>query len=315
MNKFILAILLSIVSCQLSIVSCFAQSKNDFSVSIDPSIIEIEATAPSSPEVNIKLTNKTEKEISFDLELLPFSMENSGQIKYLGKDESKAIIARIKNRIKVYDAGIAITAVKLVPLESKILKLKVDVDQNLASGDYYLALVFSTQNITAQKSTVASKGGIASLVLLSIAPGKTMGRIAEFSSPFITSGPVPFKLMVGNDSNHYVIPRGRIKITDMFGKSVGRVDILPQYILANSNRLLIDSKKAGLADQTLVWPEKFLLGIYRAELTLNMSEKGPTYTRTIMFASFPVLIVMGITAIAFIASGIIIKAIRRRQRK
>lgn len=314
MKKVLMVLLLLIVSCQLSVVSCFAQSKNDFSVSIDPSIIEVEATAPSSPEVNIKLTNKTEKEISLDLQLLPFTMEDNGQIKYLGQDESKAITTQIKNRIKIYDAGIAITAVKLVPLESKLLKLKIDVDPNLASGDYYLALVFSSQDTAKQKSTVASKGGIASLLLLSVAPGKTVGRIVEFSSPFVTRGPVSFRLMVGNDSNHYVIPRGRIKITDMFGKNVGRVDILPQYILSNSNRYLVDSKKVGLASHTLLWPEKFLLGIYRAEVTVNLSEKGPAYTRTITFVSFPILITLAITAITFIASGVIVKALRKKRK-
>lgn len=293
----------------------YAAQKQDFSLSIDPSIIEVQATPPSTPEIKIRLSNKTETEANLSINMLPFRMENDGRITYLSAAETKGTVSRIKDHFKVYDGITAVGGIKLAPLESKQLNLKIDVDNNLTSGDYYLAIVFSSQSKSGdQKTTVASTGGIASLLLLSVSPGSTSGRIAEYSSPLLTNGPVPFKLLVGNDSNHYIIPRGRIKITDMFGKNVGRVDILPQYILANSNRYLTDSKKLGIGQQTLVWPEKFLLGIYTAELTLNLSEKGPIYTRTIRFVSFPVLIVLAISIIIFVICGIILKVLRKKQK-
>src|SRR6185312_6850779 len=138
-----------------------------------------------------------------------------------------------------------------------------------------------------QQSNSAVAGGISTNVLLSIGPsGKTTGNIEEFSAPiFTTGGPVPFSLKVSNTSKHFISPQGTILIKNMFGQTIGKVDLLPVNILSNTSRFL-PSKNA--LDTHAIWPEKFLLGPYSATLTLALSDQGPVYYRTIYFFALPI---------------------------
>jgi hypothetical protein len=76
----------------------------------------------------------------------------------------------------------------------------------------------------------------------------------------------------------------------MFRQAVGKVNLLPVNILSNSIRRLPDSLQGKVSDKdygqikgtveknkypVAVWPEKFLLGVYKATVTLSLSDQGP----------------------------------------
>jgi len=83
----------------------------------------------------------------------------------------------------------------------------------------------------------------------------------------------------------------------MFGQKVGKIVVPKEVLLAGTTRTFTgtnpnafaNNETGVAADQQLVWPEHFLLGEYSATLTLSLSDKGPTYTRTIHFLAIPLI--------------------------
>jgi hypothetical protein len=177
-------------------------------------------------------------------------------------------------------------------------------------GDYYFSIIFLNEGHE-QTNTSSSTlpAGIGTNVLLSVGPkGKTNGQILDFRAPFfVTHGPLPFTLLFRNTGDHFIAPTGEITIKNIFGKTVGKLAILPQYVLAQSSRYLVDDEQASLSAQTetaleslktdhpvALWQEKYLFGLYQAKATITL-DGGPTLTKTIHFFALPVPFIAGIS--------------------
>jgi hypothetical protein len=249
--------------------------------------------------------NFTSLSVPLTISLQPFTAGQSenGNITY--PETVNYADPYLPERIQVLDGNNSIGDLVLAPQQKKDLTLEVQIPSNEAKGDYYLSLVFTTNagNATNVNSSQAS-GAIASNILLSIGPfGKAQGYIEDFSTPFfIGKGPVPFSVRVKNSGDHYITPTGKIEIKNMFGQTIGKVDLLPVNILANTIRRLPDSAQSDPNSQdyqnikavidsnsfpVAVWPEKFLVGPYTATLTLSLSDSGPLFTKQVMFFAFP----------------------------
>jgi len=281
----------------------FAQSVD---LGIYPPVFQIQASAPSDVKIPFSIQNFTDSSIPLTISLKPFTADpaENGNIIFL--DTANSPDPFLPQRIQVLDGDNSIGNLILPPQQKKDLTLEVQIPSNEPKGDYYLSLIFSsnTERLNNRSSSQATIG-IASNILLSIGPvGKTQGQIADFSTPFLVGkGPIPFTLRVKNTSDHYITPKGTITIKNMFGQTIGKVNLLPVNILASTIRRIPDSTQSS--PTTAVWPEKFLVGPYTATLTLALSDSGPLFTRNIMFFAFPleyliaILLIIGL--IIFIA--------------
>jgi hypothetical protein len=312
----------------LLLASCFlllASSAHAQSVDLGiyPPVFQIQATTPSDVKIPFFIQNFTNSSIPLTLSLQPFTANQTenGDITYL--DTANYADPFLPERIQVLDGDNAIGNLTLSPQQKKDLTLEVQIPGNEPKGDYYLSLIFSsgTVNLNNANSSQAS-AAIASNILLSIGPvGPTQGYIEDFSTPFfVTKGPIPFTVRVKNSSDHYITPTGNITIKNMFGQTIGRVNLLSVNILANTIRRLPDSMQSDLNSKdyqnikdtidnnsypVAIWPEKFLVGPYTATLTLSLSDSGPLFTKQIVFFAFPleylaaILLIIGL--IIFIA--------------
>jgi hypothetical protein len=318
--KIVLIILFSLIFNLKSVPVVHAQNVD---LGIYPPVFQIQATTPSDVKIPFFVQNFTSSSVPLTISLQPFtsSQTENGSITYL--DTVSYADPYLPERIQVLDGNNSIGDLILAPQQKKDLTLEVQIPSNEAKGDYYLSLVFTTNagNSTNANSSQAS-GAIASNILLSIGPfGKAQGYIEDFSTPFFVSkGPVPFSVRVKNSGDHYITPTGNIEIKNMFGQTIGKVDLLPVNILANTIRRLPDSAQSDPNSQdyqnikavidnnsfpVVVWPEKFLVGPYTATLSLSLSDSGPLFTKQIMFFAFPleylVAILLIIGLIIFIA--------------
>jgi hypothetical protein len=290
---------------------------------IYPPVFQIQATAPSDVKIPFFIQNFTSSSIPLTISLQPFTSDQTenGSITYL--DAVNYADPYLPERIQVLDGDNSIGDLILAPQQKKDLTLEVQIPSNEPKGDYYLSLIFTTNpNKATNANSSQASGAIASNILLSIGPfGKTQGYIEDFSTPFFVSkGPVPFSVRVKNSGDHYITPTGKIEIKNMFGQTIGKVDLLPVNILANTIRRLPDSAQSNPNSQdyqnikavidnnsfpVAVWPEKFLVGPYTATLSLSLSDSGPLFTKQIMFFAFPleylVAILLIIGLIIFIA--------------
>jgi hypothetical protein len=216
---------------------------------------------------------------------------------------------------------VPVESITLGPKQQKTLSMKVNIPEDITISDYYFSIIFVSTNsrITESNSSI-NQIGIATNVLLSVGQKETPKIVLEeFStSNFFEKGPVPFTVRIKNEGIHLINPKGEITIKNVFGQTIGKLNLTSVNILFDSIRAIpndiytqelklegnSNAKKSSVDFKrpVVLWKENFLLGIYTATLNLNISDEGPTITKTIRFFAFPIeiLIIIVIAIIAFI---------------
>ena len=282
------------------------------SLGVFPPVIHIEIQPPASITSPITIENYGDQAVSLDILFKPFVAKNEdGEVSYIAQNETmQGENPLIFQEMQVLDNGHRVNNITLSPGQQKTLNLHIGIPKEETLSDYYFSILFVSQ--TASSETLNNSqnlGGIATNVLLSIGPkGEAKGIIQEFSSPFFAEkGPVPFNVRVKNTGSHLITPQGTILIKNMFGQTVGKVNLLPVNILALSTRAIPDSLQSPdstpsstINPRVAYWPENFILGPYTATLTIALSDKGPLFTRTTYFVGFPLQTLIGLLLILFV---------------
>jgi len=319
--------LLAILTFNFFLFTCNPSKANAEGVSLklSPSLLQIKAQAPVEIKAPLTIENLSDNSVSLKTQFKLFKGNANGQVEILSdKDNHSDIFSKIQLTEKDSPLG----TLSLGPKQKKDLNLKISIPEGQISSDYYFSLIFVSQPDSTQQNPAGPSGqnsfsnlsgGIAMNIILSIGPkssprdeaGKASGSIEEFSSPeFLQGGPVSFNLRVKNSGAHFVSPKGTIYIRNMFGQTIGKIDLPAQNILANSTRSLTNDNSVS---NSAVWPEKFLLGFYTANLSLDLSPHGPTLTKTTQFAAFPLKLGIGI-ALGIILFLIIYKRVKLKMK-
>ncbi len=293
-------------------------SAQTVSLGVYPPIFTIKTTPPADINSPFLIKNFTDNTVEMTISLKPFKSgpDNNGELIFL--DPGQPVPGNdplIFQKMHVFDQNRSITTITLAPQEAKQLELRMSLPQDEPASDYYFTILFTTNAIGNDQSNVSAiAGGIGINVLLSIGPDTpTTGFIKEFSSPiFVQKGPVPFTVEVQNNSTHFINPKGTILIQNIFGQFVGRLGILPVNILEHTSRFIPDDKNLNSTQE--IWPEKFLLGLYKAKLTVALSDTGPLFTKTIYFFALPAEAIIAVMLL-IILSTIIIVRVRERLKK
>lgn len=302
------------------------------SLSIDPPIIAVNALPPSTATSNLTVQNKSDSELNLKIELRPFKAKGeNGELEFLETASTEyANKALFLKNIEILENGVVIKTLTLGPKQEKKLDINITIPEDSSISDYYFSIVFiSDNNASPTSNATLNELGIATNVLLSIGAKETPDAvITDFSTGlFFESGPVPFTLRVKNKGSHFIKPKGEILIKNMFGQSIGKLDILRSNILSSSTRALANAaylqdlrSQEALGEKTksdlnfqnpkVLWKEGFLLGFYTASLALSLSNDGPVFVKQIHFFAFPFqgLIIIVIALIAFIVIRNRIKA-------
>ena len=317
--------LIIIISLILNLKFVPAAHAAGLSLGIFPPILQIQATPPTEIKSKILIENLGDDPVDLKIGLKPFiaSDKENGQVNY--SSDYNLADPFIFDKMQILDGNSSIDSITLAPGQKKELTLEIALPQNEILGDYYFSIIFISANTpTANSNISGAAAGIATNVLLSIGPkGPTQGNIEEFSAPvFKTHGPVPFTVRIRNTSDHFITTKGDIVIKNMFGQSVGKVDLLPVNILSQSVRSIPDSLQSPdanpppslksyfllLKTTAAVWPETFLFGPYTATLTIALSDQGPLYRKTVNLYALPTETLFGILIVILIITVIIIRA-------
>lgn len=309
--------LLVVLVCIGSIL-CTPAHAQELSLSISPPIIQIDATPPTSIKTKIAITNGSDDPVDLTIEVKPFkqSEDNNGQVEFL--DESNGFPGNdplIYEKMEMLDENnTSVNELMLSPKQEKQLILHIVLPKDEPSGDYYFTVLFTSKdNVIDQENASHVIGGIGTNVLLSIGPKKpTTGALDRFSVPFfLTHGPVPFSVLIGNTSDHFIVPKGNIVITNMYKQIVGKLNLLPVNVLAKSQRYIPSDTTS---DTKAVWNEKILFGFYSAKLSVLLSQEGPLFEKTIYFVAMPVQGFIYIGLALLIIIFIIIRVKKRLRR-
>jgi hypothetical protein len=315
MKKLSLALLVMFLFSQIA----FAQEKNQFSLGVYPSLLEITAEPPSNINTGVTIENKSQNKINLNIVFRPFkaATSNDGQIEFLPDNTSTGADASIFQKIKVYDGEAEVKKITLAPLESRSLSLRINLDQATEPSDYYFSLLFVSDQTENKISSTQAIGGIGTNVLLSVGNRqKAAGYIAEFDAPFlITGNSTPFTLAVQNSTGQLINPSAQILIYDMFGRKAGELTLPPQYILANTKRYLknqeVNDEQAKIKSQEesplVLWKRSFLFGVYKADASVTLSDGQKPLRSSIIFVALPIYLIFALSFFSFIAISVYIR--------
>jgi|SRR3989344_2190871 len=266
-----------------------------YSLSIYPTIIKIKANPPALVKTGVRIKNLSENPVELGYVLKPFVADdnNSGQVKYLLYSDYTSKNFNFVKRVKIMEDNQAIPKIMLSPKQEKNLTILIDLPREEEHEDHYFSIVFLTQNqdkLGSNYSRIIE--GIGTNVLISIKPQGYKANIIDFStSPFISQGPVKFNLKIENIGKNFITTSGYIIINNIFGQTVGKIDLRQANILGKS--------ALEILKDDVVWQEKFLLGIYTAELYLNYNDSTNLY-REIRFIAIPIKLLAILTIAGFI---------------
>jgi hypothetical protein len=314
-----LAVLLSfLVICLFVPFFSASAVSNEITISITPSIMEELVNPGDVLTREIRLTNRSNEEITFYPYLKDFTAAAEDE---MGKARLIVPGSETGNFISSW-INISIDGIKLAPGQEQAIPFSINIPDNVGPGGYYGAVVFGTQAPKA-KPGAGDKGAsigvaeqAAALVLLQIA-GKADERadIREFKTDkntYDTPFTVNFSTKIQNLGNVHVKPMGVIEITDMFGKKVATLTVNDKggNILPKSTRLFSST-----------WKDNFGFGRYRAVLALSYgtpADKGGEGRKTLtMFWYFwvmpmKILVSVGASLLVFIALFIVFLRVYRR---
>ena len=313
-----------LVTCYLLLVTAPSANAESLSLSIDPSIIVINAIPPTTATNSLSIQNKGDTQVTLQIQLKPFKAKGeNGELEY-SKESSQ-----IFKNIQIMGADVPVESTRLGPRQQKNLTLTINIPQdtnisarppatlpnqsntNQASvagevgRDYYFSIVFVSTNTSAiESSSSLNQIGIVTNILLSVGPKVTPKAVLEeFSSNiFFEKGPVAFIIRIKNTGTHFIRPMGEITIKNMFGQSIEKLDLISVNVLSDSIRAIPNKNSSDFKHPIALWKENFLLGFYTATLNISLSDEGPIFTRVIHFFAFPfqVLIIIVVIAIAAI---------------
>lgn len=281
---------------------------------ITPTIFQITANAPSEIDAPMTILNQSNQSTALDIQIQPFQAAetDNGLTQPIPFNQITGADPNLLKKIEIRDGSESINMITLAPQQKKELTLHISLPVGEPPSDYYFSILYVSKNILTNQSSVSSiSEGIATNVLLSIGPqDKTKGTLDNFSTPFFQQkGPVSFKVKVTNQSKHFVVPRGTITITNMFGQTTGVVNLAQMNVLSQSSRYIADDRSGNKTQA--IWTERVLFGLYKATITIALSSDGPIFQKDIYFLAIPATAIIWI----FILILILLIIIERVQKK
>lgn len=282
MTLFNLALLIVTLHFTLYTLHLSEANAQTISLSIWPPLLEVQMMPGKTVIQNYQLSNNTESFLDVTPLLVPFEPDkNAGQIKFLpsDKNENSPYFFSFSSDEKLNEVF------TLKPKETRQISLKITLPKNTPEKDYYFTLLFSTGVIPPeQKNNTASITQIGTNILLTSSREEKpalLGRIIKFRAPTIIDSfsAVNFELVLENFGKTFWKPFGEINITGML-KQKGTVELLPQNVLANSQRsLTISQYKPSLP-----------IGPFKAKVSFSLNEEGslPVLSTEIAFWYLPI---------------------------
>lgn len=255
-------------------------------LTISPPLMEIDANPGEAVKQTIKIIADADTEGIFYPSVSNFAARGEeGEPGFLESEETKSY--SMADWIEIDRSPIVLKKNKRAEIS-----FVIRVPDNAEPGGHYGVIFFSTQNPTFEKSQTAIGviGKLGSLILVKVAGElKEEGHLLDFDTTnnktFYNRLPIEFTARFENTGNIHLKPQGEIKISNFFGKEIGKVsvndkggNVLPESIRKFKsvwgNKDGIFKKGSGFFEELKKEKNNFSFGRYKAELILVGFEGG-----------------------------------------
>lgn len=260
----------------ISAQSANAQHPAPKGITVIPSIMTVDL-AKDAPEYDLKYINNTNSDITLVLSVQNFSEIDEGyKINFLEEKDASNYKYSLSSWISFSNKNLELT-----PGEEKTVKVFIDKERMTQGGHY--ASILARVNQPNSKEKINVNPVLSSLLFVRADTGNEVesGKISSFTPERkLSDFPQSFILRFQNSGNVFVVPHGKIEITDPRGKIVskgifneGSLNALPESIRSYSVKTNPNSK--------LLLP-----GIYTARADLHFGESNQKLTQEIKFFSW-----------------------------
>lgn len=273
-------------------------------ITIIPPRMELLADPGKTIISSVKIYNETDNALTLYTSTANFTAKNGkeGVPEFLSPEDSAYGLA---SWIWIEKGPITV-----LPSEYKAIDYSINVPIDADPGGHYAGIFFGSGNPEDRNDKPAiglsSKAG--TLVLLEVS-GNIIesGELKSFEikngKKFFEHLPIEFSVGFENTGNVHLRPEGEIEITNMFGKTVAKIDINRRKIGAGANILpnttrhfeelwgasenILSGTELGFWDKIKFEQNNFALGRYTAKLNLAYGDQNQTIEETIEFWIFP----------------------------
>jgi hypothetical protein len=299
------ALAVAILITPLLAVSAHGQASNANAadgLQISPAIIEVNGEPGKTYTVQIRVTNVTASDLSFDSTVNDFTSKDESGAPSIDFDGVLPASASIRSWVGVIDNF------TLEALESKTIPVTLSIPNNAEPGGHYGVIRFSGRAPTIEGSGVGLAASAGSLVLVKVAGAVEEDlELLTFQtaqnntwSGIFKYGPVDFVMRFGNKGNVHVKPIGQIEIRDMFGNKVDTLEI-------NTTRGNVLPNSIRKFQSTL--DKQWMFGRYTADLSVAYGTTGQAIVKSIDFWVIPYRLIVGaiilLATLIFISRAII----------
>lgn len=291
---FLGAFLIISTALLLSLSNSEALAQEDTAgLSISPTNFEFQLVAPDEPITNqVKVTNTSSNPI--DVSMKVEAWEASGDLgnTVIIEDSPETATFSISSWTTISPATF-----RLNPGSSQTVSFTINVPEGAEPGSHWGAItaVISGSNIEGGTAGSAVGSKRASLILMTV-PGDLQEELLVdtfFTDSFQEYGPVNFELKFKNVGNVHVQPRGFIKIEDLTGKEVAKLNVpagdVPVNVLPGAVRAF-----------DLTWEDEKPIGRFTATLVVNYGSNNEVLSDSITFIVFPWKIGLAILSVIII---------------
>ncbi len=255
---------------------------------VGPGKIQLDMKPGQTKIVNIIVSNRLGSQKDFQLQLEDFTGS---------RDTARPVVLLEDERgpysLKDY-LEIASSTVSIAHATRVTIPVTVRIPSDAQPGGLYGSVVISTVSSPADQSSTDDSAGkspivtrIGTLFFIRVAGDvKEDGKLTDFtlsnnSSILFNEEPIDFRMLYENNGTIHENPYGLITIENIFGSTVGSVEVEPWFALPNSLRL-----------REVAWSPKFLFGRYVATAEINRGYGNIIDTKTLTFWVIPWMIIL-----------------------
>ncbi len=271
-----------------------------------PPIIKIKANAGQELSASIKIKNLASEATEVQISFRPFK-EEDGRVNFiLYKDYTPENSSILKN-VRVLEGNQNISNMVLSPGQERNLTLNIKIDNKAKNQDFYFSVVFLTVSKNkSENSYSAVRTGMASNILLSVGDDSQVSVINFSSDLFAQEGKLKFEGEIENSGRNFMTIHPRIRIKNIFGKTIEVIEIEEINLLANSSRNLTGKSKK------IESKKEYLFGPYKATLEFSSSNKPVLTSKNLLIMIMPGRKTILTSAVLLLILVIYIKIRKRR---
>jgi hypothetical protein len=243
---------------------------------LEPAKIELFVDPGHKSTTELQVTNRTAGPLTFSV-----SVEDM-----VGSDDPMRPVLLLGDKRGPYSLRDYMTPeVNTFTLESGeriTLPVTVSIPEDAEPGGLYGSVLFESKSFgqDANASRTISRLGALLFVRVNgdVAENGALEdfRVSGGSPVFVTEDPIGFEMLYRNSGSVHVNPYGMITVRNIFGMTVGEVEVTPYYAMPESLRY-----------RKITWEHGPLFGYYTATLEQNRGYDDIVDTRSISFGVLP----------------------------